>query len=286
LATLIDGKQVDLDAPIRNYVDGLPDHIQPLTARMLASHTAGVRHYSRIPTYWLGWHESNSSRAYANVADGLEMFIHDDLRFEPGTNFAYSTFGYSLLSRLLEGATGKDFKTLLSERLFEPAGMTDTAVDLAGEMPARVSFYTTASGNYLAAYPTDASYKIAGGGIVSTPADLVRLGMALLGDKLVSETTRTVLWTPVKLPDGSTNPENYGLGWRIDAAKGFPDAQDETLLCHHGGVQEGGVCFFVIAPAYGIAAAAVANTGEAAARTEVQNLAVTLIRLAAKRPSR
>ena len=283
LARLIDAKQVELDTPIGKYVAGLPEHIQPLTARMLASHTAGVRHYSRFPTYWLGWHESYSSKAYADVADGLEMFIHDDLRFEPGTNFAYSTFGYSLLSRLLEGAAGKDFATLLSTRLFEPAQMTNTSVDLPGEMPERVSFYTTASGRYAAVYPTNASYKLAGGGIVATPSDLVRLGMALMGDSFISDKTKDIMWTPVKLPDGSTNPENYGLGWRIDTAKGFPDTQSETLVYHHGGVQEGGVCFFVIAPAYGISAAAVANTSEAATRTQVQNLAVELIRLATKR---
>jgi len=281
LARLIDAKLVELDKPVGEYVDGLPAHIRSLTARMLASHTAGVRHYSRFPTYWLGWHESYSSKAYVTVEDGLELFIHDGLRFEPGTGFYYSTFGYSLLSRLLEGATGEDFKKLLEKRLFEPAGMADTALDLAGTMPERVGFYTTASGKYTAAYPTDASYKIAGGGIVSTPSDLVRLGMALLGDDFISETAKGLLWTPVKLADGSINPQNYGLGWRIGKAKGFGDATAETLIIHHGGVQEGGVCFLMIAPELGIAAAAVANTGEAAARSEVQRLASELIRITA-----
>ena len=99
---LVDAGKLALDEPISTYVVALPTHLQPLTAKLLASHRAGVRHYSWIPTWWMGWHENYSTHQYESVAAGLPMFVDDALRFQPGTNFRYSTFGYSLLSRQLD----------------------------------------------------------------------------------------------------------------------------------------------------------------------------------------
>ena len=131
---LADAGALELDAPLSDSVPDLPPHIAPLTARQLASHRAGIRHYSRVPQWWMGWHENYSRRPYASVAEGLSMFVDDPLRFAPGTGFQYSTFGYSLLARALESASGDDFRSLLRDSVCVPAGMTGTAVDAPGPM--------------------------------------------------------------------------------------------------------------------------------------------------------
>ena len=71
LLRLVDAGKIELDKPISNYLTGLPVALQPLTAKQLGSHRAGVRHYSRIPQWWMGWHENYSTHEYPNVADGL-----------------------------------------------------------------------------------------------------------------------------------------------------------------------------------------------------------------------
>ena len=43
------------------------------------------------------------------------MFIHDELESAPGSTFKYTTFGYSLLSFILEKCSEKTFETLISE---------------------------------------------------------------------------------------------------------------------------------------------------------------------------
>lgn len=280
---LAEAGKLDLDAPLSTYVPDLPAAVAPLTARLLASHRAGIRHYSRVPQWWMGWHENYSSRAYPSVAAGLPLFVDDALRFEPGTGFEYSTFGYSLLSRQLEGAAGQEFPALLDTLVFQPAGMVDTAVDTAGPMPGRVAFYQAGQGRFTPAYPIDSSYKIAGGGLVSTPSDLVRLGLAMLGDGLVSETGKREMFEPQALADGRMNPENYALGWRVDTSTRLLGEDRPVQILHHGGIQPGGAAFLMLLPEHGIVVAAMSNSGTGSARAEAQEAAYALARLAIAR---
>jgi CubicO group peptidase (beta-lactamase class C family) len=279
LVRLQEAGRVDLDAPISTYVADLPPALQPLTARLLASHQAGIRHYSMVPSWWWGWHESSSTRHYASVADGLAIFAEDDLVFAPGTGFRYTTFGYSLLARLMEGASGRPFDVVLSEQVLGPAGMRDTAVDGPAPMPERVAFYQAEGGRYTASYPIDSSNKIAGGGLVSTPSDLVRLGQALLGDELVSAAGKQVLFTPLALADGSMNPQNYALGWRIDTSVRLLGEDRPTSIIHHGGAQAGAGAFLMLLPEHGISIAVMSNSGTGTARAEAQEAAYVLARL-------
>lgn len=278
LVRLMDAGKVKLDTPISQYVPGLPETVQPLTASLLASHRAGIRHYSRMPQWWMGWHENYSTQDFPNVADGLTLFVDDSLRYEPGTGFQYSTFGYSLLARLMEGASGQSFAQLLDETVFRPAGMTDTAVDTSAEMPGRVAFYQAEAGRFTPSYPINSSYKIAGGGLVSTPSDLVRLGTALLADGFVSAEAKKMLWTPLALADGSMNPENYAIGWRIDTSTRLLGEKNPTQIIHHGGTQQGAAAFFMLLPEYGITVAVMSNSGTGTARAEVQEAAYALAR--------
>ena len=280
---LVDAGKLALDEPISTYVEALPTHLQPLTAKLLASHRAGVRHYSWIPTWWMGWHENYSTHQYESVAAGLPMFVDDALRFQPGTNFRYSTFGYSLLSRQLEGAAGADFPALLDALVFQPAGMVDTAVDAEGPMAGRVAFYEARGNLYTPSYPINSSYKIAGGGMVTTPTDLVRLGLALLGDTLMSKAAKREMWTPLALADGRMNPENYALGWRVDNSVRLLGADRPVPIVHHGGTQPGAAAFFIVLPEHGMVIAAMSNSGTSGARVEMQELTYALARLALAR---
>lgn len=283
LVRLAEAGRIDLDAPISTQLPELPAALQAITARELASHRGGIRHYSRLPAWWPGWHENYSRKAYASVAEGLELFVNDAPRFAPGAGFLYSTFGYSLLSRQMEAASGLSFEALLQREVFAPAGMTATAVDRSGEMSGRVAFYQAEHGRYTPAYPIDSSYKIAGGGLVATPSDLARLGLALLGDDLVSERGKQALWTPLALADGRMNPENYGVGWRIDTSTRLLGESRPTRVLHHGGTQPGAAAFFMLVPEHGIAVAVMSNSGTGTARAEVQEAAYELVRQAVAR---
>lgn len=276
LMRLAQDQKIDLDAAAGDLVPELPPPLAAVTGRQLASHTAGVRHYASSPTWWPGWHEAASDRHYPSVASGLEMFFDDPLLFAPGTGFTYSTFGYSLLSRMMEAASGQSLPSLLHTQVFAPAQMLGSDVDGLEAMPARVGFYEGAHGRYARAHSTDSSYKIAGGGLVSTPSDLAHFGRALLQGQLLSSTQREMMWRPQPLASGSANPESYGLGWRIEYSSALMPDKSVVRVIHHGGSQAGASAFLLLLPEQGLTVAVMSNSGSA--RKQVEDTAYALAR--------
>ena len=155
LGRLLDAEAIDLDATVGALAPELPEHLHAITVRQLASHTGGVRHYARMPTWLPADNESITPHHYASVEEGLELFADDALTFEPGTGFGYSTFGYSLLSHLMERATGSDFATLLETHLDGPVGTDLRLDDLTVAMPDRAAPHTTGKGRWGPAWPSD-----------------------------------------------------------------------------------------------------------------------------------
>jgi len=274
---LVDRGQLELDTPLGGSIAGLSEEYRSITPRQLASHVSGIRHYafSEILSSSLGF---KSPKHYDSVADGLNVFIGDRLRFAPGTKFLYSTWGYSLLSRKLELAANATFPQLLQTLVFEPCAMQDTAVDDIAPMKGRARFYQAEGGNYSPADPIDTSNRIAGGGLVSTPADLVRLAICAEKDRFLSPAARKTMWTPVNLADGQANEQNYALGWRIDKSIRLFGKDRPTTIIHHGGQQEGGASFLAIVPSLGVSVAVMSNSGTDAARQAVQDTAYELVR--------
>ena len=46
--------------------------------------------------------------------------------FAPGAAFEYSNLGFVILGRVIQNATGRNFREVVSERIIEPLGMKDT----------------------------------------------------------------------------------------------------------------------------------------------------------------
>ena len=161
---------------------------------------------------------------------------------EPGKTFHYSTQGYTLVGCVIEGASGAKYVDFMRQNVFAPAGMEHTQVDNRfAIIPYRTRFYhKTDSGTVQNADFLDSSYKIPGGGWLSSAEDMARFEVAILNDKLIKRTTRDLMWTPLKPSDGSK--DRYGLGW------GNGDDDGIATVGHTGG-QQGTSTAFTIAPA-------------------------------------
>ena len=107
---------LDLDAPIRTYCTAFPQKPWPVTARQLLGHLAGVRHYTKPG-------ESSGTQHFFTVAESLKLFANDPLLFEPGTKYAYTTYGFSVLGCAIEGASKMAPATTCGARL-RARGMT------------------------------------------------------------------------------------------------------------------------------------------------------------------
>ena len=113
---------------------------------------------------------------------------------------------------------------------------------------------------------------------MAKPSDLVRIGQALMGDAFIRPLIRSLLWSPVAVPGSDSNPQDYGIGWRIDVSTRTLGEDRPVQLVHHGGTQLGGVAFWAIYPELGMSVAIVSNTGEKAIRGDLQDAAYALIR--------
>src|SRR5215469_1124335 len=137
LVELAEAGRVDLDAPVQNYVPSFPDKGGKITARLLAGHLAGIRHYQGD--------EFQMAKHYENVMDGLKIFADDPLIAPPGTKFSYSSYGYNLLSAVIESAAGEKFLAYMHEHVFGPLALRRTTEDQPAEIIVqRTRFYTRA----------------------------------------------------------------------------------------------------------------------------------------------
>jgi serine beta-lactamase-like protein LACTB len=230
--------QLDLDAPIQNYCSAFPQKTQPITTRELLGHLAGIRHYksdSRDDP------EIGNTRHFADpIQAGLNFFENDPLVSAPGTHFHYSTQGYTVVGCAIQGASGATYVDFVRRSVLVPAGMEQTQVDdRFAIIPYRTRFYQKSeSGVVTNADFLDSSYKIPGGGWLSSAEDMARFEVAILSDKLLRRATRDVMWTALKPSDGSE--DTYGLGWGVSDAEGFHE------LGHTGGQQGTSTAFFVL----------------------------------------
>lgn len=237
---------LDLDAPVQKYCSAFPAKQWPVTARQLLGHTAGVRHYNSDA-------EFDSTRSYPTLTDGLAMFKDDPLLHEPGAKYTYTTHGYSVLGCAVEGVSGKKFTDYARENIFAPAGTQRMRADSVADLiPGRAQGYRRNQDGTLRNSPlADNSYKIPGGGFVSTVEDLARFAAAVQTWKLVKRETAESMFTKQRLRDKTETP--YGLGWEIGAT---PDGQ---RVIRHGGAQQRVSTLLVLRPGQNFAVALMAN---------------------------
>ncbi len=197
----------------------------------------------------------DNTRHYARLSDGFSIFASEPLLFKPGTKFEYSTYGFSVIGCEMEGAAGKSYPEMMRQEVFAPAHMTHTFVDDVFEIiPHRARGYSKRDGRVINAGLMDSSYKIPGGGYVSTPGDLVTLADDLLAGTMMKPGSLKLMWTSQKLRDGKET--GYGMGW------GIRKFEHEEIVAHTGGQQGTSTCL-IIFPERKLVVAVMMNTDAA-----------------------
>ena len=245
LMELVEAGKVDLDAPVQKYVPSFPDKGTLITVRMVAGHLAGIRHYNGD--------EFLIQKHYDSVLEGLQIFENDPLVSAPGTEFHYSSYGFNLLSAVIESASGEKFLDYMQKHVFNAVGLAHTTPDQnARIVEERSRFYEKGKDGTLENAPyVDNSYKWAGGGFLSTSEDLVRFGTAMLHPGILKETTLKEMFTPQQTKSGK--PTEYGIGWFVHKSK------SGMLIYEHAGGSVGGTSQLILYPETHVVVALVTN---------------------------
>jgi len=235
--------KLDLDAPIQRYCPQFPGKKWPITTRELLGHLGGIR--------WYEGKEEESTVHYSSTADGMIIFKNDPLVAPPGEKYSYSTYGYTAVGCVMEGASGEKYPEYMLEHVFRPSGMTHTFVDNFAIVPHRARGYEKdEEGNVRNAALMDSSYKIPGGGFVSNPEDLIHFADAVMEDRLLKPQTVQMMWTSLKTTDGKET--HYGLGWAIGDLDGI-------FTVGHTGGQKGTSTSLLLVPSRNYASAVMIN---------------------------
>lgn len=250
LARMVDMGIVTLDEPIGSYDNSLPNpDWKSLTLRQLASHMAGLPEYGTNRDILGLYHSAALSRHHDDVRQGLALFDDNPPRYSPGSQFEYSSFGTLLIAAVLQNAAERPFRELMQQQVLEPLGLESPVPD--EESQARARFYQLDGSRAQTWRTVDLSNKLPGGGFMSRPEDIVRLGAAWLDPTFISDRTREQFWAPQLLADGAVNPQSYALTWRWNAAERY---------AHHGGVSKGAMAWLAVYPEQSLVVALTMNT--------------------------
>jgi len=234
------------DSKVSEFIPGLPLNYQFITLSQLASHTSGVRHYTRNEIL------TKNTVEYKKLEDGLSRFINDTLLFSPGEKYLYSSYGYILLGAALENITHESFNMLVQNEIFRPARMRATLPERLEDESSKSVFYYPANMDSLTIASGDNySYKWPAGGYLSTPTDLVKFGSALLDEKIIDKQSLHLLFESKKTTKGKETGSGYGF--RIGT-----DSRGRKVV-HHGGVSEGARAFLLLYPDEKLSIAICAN---------------------------
>jgi serine beta-lactamase-like protein LACTB, mitochondrial len=257
VGVLLEKNRLTLDDEIQPHVPGFPKKQWPVTLRQLMGHVAGLRNDAGD--------EENVTTRCEHTTDALPRFAEDRLRFEPGTQYRYSTYGWILMSAAIEAAAGDPFFTFMRNQIFDPVGMDGTTDDTDPEAAtSRATYYFpkfAADPRYGPQPPDEVDYSCFAGSsaFLSTPSDLVRFGLAINSGKLLQPATVKLLQTSQRLASGQET--GYGLGWDLETV---PLAGEQrSLVVHDGELRGGMVSSFISFPERGIVVAVTANTSYA-----------------------
>ncbi len=224
--TLLEAGKLDLDAPVQKYRAPFPLKQWPITTRELLSHTSGIRHYAEgepeHTQHYAGWRTASRCSPPSRCCSSRAPL-------------PVSTYGYTVAGCAIEGAAGTSFGTT-SPHVLRPAGMSHTAVDdVFAVVPHRARGYQKIHGEVRNAALMDSSYKIPGGGYVTTAEDLVDFGQALLDGRLLPAASVAQMWVPTKV----SGKDSYGLGFEV---------RDGGRFVMHSGGQAGTTTRLLIVP--------------------------------------
>lgn len=212
---LVQENKINLDDKISKFLEVTPDTWKEITVRHLLTHTSGI--VREAPGF--------DPLKIQKDADVIQSAYPLPLGFMPGEKSEYSNTGYFALAEIIRKVTGKPWEDYLTERLFTPLAMNATRTTTLTEIVQnRADGYVWRTdklqnaGSYFALRPS--------GAFLSSVLDLAKWDAALYTDRILKQSVRDQMWSPVKLNDGTPHP--YGFGWYLDTL-------GNHKLVRHGG---------------------------------------------------
>lgn len=217
---LMENGKLHIEDPVHTYLPYIPSEWMDVTIRQLLTHTSGIPDYEEIRSY-------DIYRFRTTPEDVIKIAHSRPMDFSPGNGWYYSNTGYYLLSMILEKADGKPLGEILTDRIFEPLGMSKTrfADPESIIMNRAEGYWVNKVGDLINRHPTETTSTLGAGGLLTSAKDMFIWDNALNGDNLLNAESKSLMWTPDSV--AAEYGREYGFGWRLSDISGMK-AQSHT----------------------------------------------------------
>lgn len=229
---LMDKGLIDLDKPLLDYYpyDRLKDtkDAEKITARMVLTHRSGL----------LNWE--------GNVSTDQWRASPLTLQFAPGSDYMYSGEGFYFLQETLEYISGKSFKDLVEQEVFEPLNMTKSNILWNDSLS-----HNTAFGHYKLDEPrklgtyrkSNAAYTL-----YSTATDYMKfIQKALINGEGLQKSTHELMLS--HSAEAKKEKQSHPTDKYVPCALGLRMQLNEQGTAYwHTGSNPGFRCFFITYP--------------------------------------
>jgi D-alanyl-D-alanine carboxypeptidase len=199
---LVDEGLLELDAGAVPFAEGI-------TVRQLLNHTSGLPDFvGDVVEFFEPYRRDLGHRWELDARDELRLVMELPRVFPPGQGWSYHGSNYIVLRLLVEEATGTTLRDALRQRVLGPLGLTRTDLVEGPLLGDCARGYLPADNPVLPGGPgpvdvteIDVPFHRAGGGIVSTAAEIATLLRAGLREEMFQAVDSDWLET-----------DRYGLG--------------------------------------------------------------------------
>lgn len=255
------------DNPFEFLQIALPANADPrlkkITIKHLLQHTAG---YDRAKSFDPMFRpimiaKDQNVKPPAKPIDIIHYMMKQKLDFEPGERYTYSNFGYCILGRVIEKATGQTYEAAVQKHVFAPIGVKHSQlghtlttakneVHYFDEKKRTANAIMGPNFGKPAPLPYGAWHleaMDAHGGWISSAPDLVRFGSALDQPEKCKILKAASITTMFARPDGLAGhtkdgmPKDvfYGCGWQVRTVG------DGKINTWHNGALDGAATILV-----------------------------------------
>ena len=209
---LVDKGVLHLRDTVGRWLPYLPTAWHRVTLRELLEHTSGIPDFSQgkgfLPAVLASPKRPPRPRKLLTYAGRM-------LNFVPGTEYEYSNSDNVAVGLMIQAATGRPYRRVLTTDVLRPLGLTQTTLPVGTHLA--LPFIHGYAVDRRTGRPQDdvsrglaAGWAWASGGIVSTPADLNRFIRGYVSGRLISARLRA-RWQRLFMPASGSEPRGPGF---------------------------------------------------------------------------
>lgn len=246
---LVEQQKLDLESQVfgsRGILPAIPFEDSAYLAvqvKHLLNHTAGWSRYQGDPALYPSEVARVQHKSFPISADDLLSYtLAKPLGYKPGSHYFYSNFGFVVLGRIIEEASGMPYEDYIRFYVLQPAGIYDMRLGDSfydQKYPGEVNYYTSAAIGLQRSYDnsgqmvppaygsTDIRLLGAAGGWLASSVSLVRLVSVVDGFPEVKDILKTESIREMVTPDphshsllGWKGSDRYGTWWRTGTLHG------------------------------------------------------------------